>query len=493
MADRLLKRSRLLQKVHISWHIAVVSLGVIVGASAAPSTGTMFTSVGWYFVAAILLFAIATKRFGYLLVLAFVAGTIIGLCRGCSDYEALNSYKPYINKQVTIVGRVNEDTSFGPKGDLRLRIADVVIDQNALPGDIWISANSALSIKRGDIVIMSGKLQQGFGNIPASMFRAKVEGVQRPYPGDVGRRARDWFAGGVHRALPAENAEFALAYLVGQKLNMANELNEQLKTIGLVHAVVASGAHLTILISAVRRLFVKVSKYLTALFSVGMISGFILITGFSPSMTRAGLVSLLALTAWYYGRVVHPLVLLPLAAALTVLYKPAYVWGDVGWYLSFAAFAGVLVVAPLIHHYFWGKTKQPGLLRQVLVATIAAQLLTLPITIFVFGYYSSYALIANILVVPLVPLTMLITFIIGVIGLLLPQIAGIVGWPLNAILEYMKFVVDWLANLPGSRSEITFELPVVVMSYIVITVFVTVLVRKTGHKFKQDTKVQQDF
>lgn len=103
---------------------------------------------------------------------------------------------------------------------------------------------------------------------------------------------------------------------------------------------------------ASRKLFLKLSKYLSALLSGIMILCFMAVTGLSPSMTRAGLVSSMSLLAWYYGRGFHPFVLLPVAAAITVLLQPSYVWGDLGWQLSFAAFIGVMVLGPLLQAYF---------------------------------------------------------------------------------------------------------------------------------------------
>jgi competence protein ComEC len=493
MADTILKKYWLRKRMHISWHIAWASIGVLIGVALATLAGNLFVYWGWLLVAGSLVSVAFIRQIRYLALIALIGGAVIGLWRGSAQHEALRSYVAYYDKVVHIRGTVSEDTSFGPKGDQRLRISDVSINGKGLPGVLWVSTDSEVTIKRGDMVELSGALSEGFGNIPASMFRAHVDSAQRPYPGDVGRRVRDWFAVGVERAIPGDDAQFALAYLVGQKLNMSNNLNDQLKAVGLIHAVVASGAHLTILVGVVRRLFIRVSKYLTAIASLGMITSFIMITGFSPSMTRAGLVSVIGLAAWYYGRVIHPLVLLSFAAALTVIYNPAYIWGDVGWYLSFAAFAGVLILGPLFHHYFWGKNKQPSILREVLVATIAAQLITMPIVIYVFGYYSVYALLANVLVVPLIPLTMLLTFVSGVVGLLLPNVAAWFGIPVNLILEYMKAVINWLANLPGARNEITFGMPVVIISYLGIAAIAVYIWRATRHNFRTDTAVQRDF
>ena len=103
----------------------------------------------------------------------------------------------------------------------------------------------------------------------------------------------------------------------------------------------------------------RVSRYTAAISGVAMTLTFIGITGISPSMMRAGLVSLLSLIAWYYGRKLNPIVLLFFTAAISIMVQPAYIWGDVGWMLSFASFAGVMLFAPVLQAYFYGETP-PG-------------------------------------------------------------------------------------------------------------------------------------
>jgi hypothetical protein len=90
-----------------------------------------------------------------------------------------------------------------------------------------------------------------------------------------------------------------------------------------------------------------------------MILSFMAITGWSASMTRAGLVAGLSLWAWYYGRKFHPVTLLAIAASVTATVYPPYAWGDIGWALSFAAFAGVMIIAPIVTSYFFGSEKVP--------------------------------------------------------------------------------------------------------------------------------------
>jgi competence protein ComEC len=473
------------RKIHISWFITWTSLGFLVGvALSAFYSGNIFADSAWLVLSASLFAVAAIKRTAALIIFAVAAGLVFGLWRGSTEHRALAFYQPFYNKNVTLGGNITEDTSYGPQGDQRLRLGKVKIGNEKLPEEIWISTTSTLNIKRGDFVTLKAKLEKGFGNMPATAYRAAVVKVERPYPGDIGRRARDKFADGIRRAIPDPQASLGIGFLVGQRSSLPETLDQQIKTVGLTHAVVASGYNLTILVAFACKLLAKKSKYLAALSGGLMIFSFMLITGFSPSMSRAGLVSALSLVAWYYGRKIHPMVLLPFAGAITVLIRPAYIWGDIGWYLSFAAFIGVVVLAPLLQHYFWGSDKKPHIMRQLFVDTISAQAATLPIILFAFHQYSQYALPANLLVLPLVPLAMMLTFAAGIAGLLAPGIATIVGMPANFVLGYMIKTIGYISNLPNAKSEVAFVMPTLVSSYIALIFVMLILWYKTKHKFR---------
>lgn len=223
--------------------------------------------------------------------------------------------------------------------------------------------------------------------------------------------------------------------------------------------------------------------------AAAMISAFVLITGFSPSMSRAALVAGLSLLVWYFGRRIHPLVLLPVSAAITVLLNPSFIWGDIGWYLSFASFAGILLLAPVVRHALWGERKEIGTFRSIVLETMSAQLATLPIIAFVFGQYSPLALPANLLILPLVPLAMLLTFVAGIGSLILPMMAHIFGFPAYVVLRYMTTITDWLAALPWAQGAIHFGTYALVGGYAMLTLVIIWLWRRTRHSFYRDNIV----
>lgn len=444
------------RRVHVSWLIACLSVAVVIGVILA-QWWNGWSHVAWVLLALGMMTVVFWRRNVYFIPLLVITGLLIGLWRGSVDQSQLVVYENLYDHKATVAGRVTDDPDVGKTGETLLRLSDVRIDAHETAGNMWVGASSVKAeIKRGDVVTVSGKLQEGFGSFVASMYRAEVLKVERPVPGDVARQVRDWFADAVRTAVPEPQASLGIGYLVGQRRALPPELSEALVIAGLTHIVVASGYNLTILVRLARRLFVKVSKYLAALSASVMIFAFVAVTGASPSMTRAGLVAGLSLAAWYYGRKFHPLVLLPFAAAVTVLLNPAFAWNDLGWQLSFASFAGVMIVAPLLQAYFFGD-KKPGTVRQILGETVAAQLVTLPILLLAFGQFSNVAIIANLLILPLVPLAMLLTFVAGIGALIVPGLAGMIGLPAAWLLGYMTSVAQYLAGLPWAQAEIEIQ------------------------------------
>lgn len=477
------------RRQHISIFVAYICVGILLGVAFVilPSSSNIY-GLGWFVFAILLLVFCFWKRTTWLLSAAIVSGMLIGITRAYPMYQQLTDYKTAVGSAISVRGTVSEDVTIGKRGDKQLKITNATINGRSFSGTVWVSTGSHLNLKRGYEITANGKINKGFGSFSASIYNAKIIEAKDTHK-DKAREIRDWFSDSIRVAIPEPEASLGIGYLVGQKSSLPENLQEQLKIVGLTHIVVASGYNLTILVRFTRRIFSKISKYLAALTGGLMIAGFMLVTGFSPSMSRAGLVAGLSLAAWYYGRKIHPLVLLPFAAAITVLINPSYMWGDLGWYLSFAAFAGVMIFAPLFQDYFFGP-KKPGTLRQILGETISAQLTTLPIIAMSFGIVALYALPANILVLPFVPIAMILTFATGAITLLFPVAAPIVGVPAYLLLRYMTTIVDMFANIPNASVEVSLNVIGLAILYALLIIAGMYMWRSTNHNFKNDNIVE---
>jgi competence protein ComEC len=277
------------------------------------------------------------------------------------------------------------------------------------------------------------------------MYRPQLIEISTPDPPDLALQFRNQFADLVKQFVPEPEVDLSLGYLLGQRRTLPADLLDTMKIIGLTHIIVASGYNLSILVRFSRRAFRRVSRFAALLSGMLLIILFILVTGFSPSMARAGLVSGLSLLVWFFGRKFHPVKLLLLVASITLLLNPFYIQ-DLGWMLSFLSFIGVLIVAPLLTAYFYGKKTKPNFAVGIAIETTAAQICCLPLLVFFFGTFSILSVVANVLVLPTIPLTMLLTFVTGITSFFVP-IASILGWLATQLLSFHIFVVNLFGNL----------------------------------------------
>jgi competence protein ComEC len=445
------------RQFHSSWLICLMSAGLLAGALVSKYflTGYLL-SFAWIVVA--LLIAMISLRYQrmWCIALAIIAGVIIGYNRGSHEMIARMDINKYYGQQVEISGRVTEDID-AQKGTVRVKLDNLQVNGASQSGVVWASISEneeSRQILRSDKVVLEGKLDEGFATFNGMSYRSQLKKIIREDNADIAREFRDWFADSVRRVIPEPESSLGLGYLVGQKRGLPDDLTEAFIIVGLTHVVVASGYNLTILVRLARRAFGKISRFTALAASSTLVLCFMFVAGFSPSMTRAGLVAGLSLLVWYYGRKIHPIILLFFAAAISVLVEPSYIWGDIGWLLSFGSFAGVLILAPLLQSYFYGDEK-PGIIRQVIGETLSAQLATLPLIMLTFGTVSYVALLANVLVLPLIPLAMLLVFLCGILSFVFAPLAWLIAIPTTWLLQYMVWVAKGLAGFSWSYQEIS--------------------------------------
>ena len=202
---------------------------------------------------------------------------------------------------------------------------------------------------------------------------------------------------------------------------------------------------------------------------------FLLITGSSASIVRAAIVSMLSIWALYYGRNIKPLNLIALAAAITAWANPLYVWKDMSWYLSFLAFYGVMVLAPLIATRLKPRIRN-SLLAMIAVERICAEIMTLPYVLHNFEQLSLVGLPANVLVVALIPLAMLLSLFAGLAGMFVVGIAGWIALPAKILITYMLDIAHLLSKTPhGFMEGIAMSLQQMISIYVLILVVTTLL------------------
>jgi competence protein ComEC len=409
-------------------------------------TGVLLDSNWWLVSLAGLLFCLK-KRTVWAALFVVVFGLSLGWWRGGLYMQKMAAYDHYFYQKVTIIGRAMDDSAYGNNTQQTFDAHNVIVESTGhqLTGKVKISGLGFPAAYTGDDFRATGKLYPSRGSYQAQMSYANVEFTGH-HPSIVSNLRRD-FAAGMESALPEPLGSFGMGLLIGQKANLSDGVYSALLMVGLVHIIAVSGYNLTIILRATEGLLKKHSKRLSTLLALALIGVFLLFAGGSASIVRAAVVSVLAIAAAYYGRKPKPLVLLMLAAAITAWANPFYVWTDVSWYLSFLAFFGVMVVAPLVLTRL-PKSAGNSLVFTVAVESLCAELMTLPYVLHVFGQMSFVAIIANVLVVALVPLAMLLCLVAGLAGMVVPAIAGWFALPARLLLTYMLDIANVLSRIP---------------------------------------------
>jgi len=151
------------------------------------------------------------------------------------------------------------------------------------------------------------------------------------------------------------------------------------------------------------------------------------------------------LLAALVGRPTHVWTSLAMAAAAMLGWRPQLAW-DVGFQLSFAGTAAIILLTPAIE----GRLRWlPHWFREPFAVTCAAQVGTLPMMAADFHVLSPVGPLANAVVLPLLPL-----MVAG--GLLLAPLAAVPGLgslaavPLTALVVFLEQVAWVLARAPAA-------------------------------------------
>jgi len=351
-----------------------------------------------------------------------------------------NSIDIYQYSKQTVVGVVDGEPYRDKEMNYVFHLESLSIDGERFAGNLRVKSLVA-NAKEGYTVQVYGKIMPSMGRASSGMSYAKVVVLSTHRPVLV--QTKGTFTAGVRRALPEPAAGFVLGILIGSRSALPTELQEVMSKIGLSHLVAVSGYNLTIIALAIQALLGRKWQWGTLLATLWLIVGFVVLTGASASIVRAGIMSALFLVAHYYGRKLQVISCLAAGLIVTLMWNPEYLI-DLGWQLSFLALAGIVLLTPALRKLIPAKF---GTLGDIAAASVAAQLATLPLIAYVFGNIALIAPLANIVFLPLVPMLMLFGFLAGIIGMLLPTYAYALFWPLRAIIDFLLRGMSMLANM----------------------------------------------
>ncbi len=232
------------------------------------------------------------------------------------------------------------------------------------------------------------------------------------------------------------------------------------RSVGLSHLLAVSGQNVAFVLAVARPLVSLLGYRLRFVAILAVLLMFLIVTRGEPSVLRATATASLSVWATVTGRHRSGIRLLAVAVTALLVIDP-FLSAVVGFRLSVAASAGILIAAPSIRDRLWG----PMVLREAVAVTSAAQLAVTPLLIYYFGPTSLGALPANVLAGWAAAAIM-------VLGLTSGTIAGMAPSPLGGLLQLPnRLLLWWLDEVATSFTR----LPTPVLGYVEYLVLTGVL------------------
>lgn len=250
--------------------------------------------------------------------------------------------------------------------------------------------------------------------------------------------------------LPVESAFLLDALLLGHREGLTPELRQLYARVGASHVLALSGLHLGILFGLLNMWMLRALAHPWLRYGLGALAlllvwGYALLTGFSPSLTRASVMMSLLLLSQMRLSGTSGWHALGMAAAGLLFVAPSTLW-NIGFQLSFASVAGIFLFYPPLVAL---RPLPRGLLRwlgRACAASLAAQLGSLPLVVYYFHALSPYSVLFSPFYILLAALLLYAALLALAVG---PWVSGLIV----TLVTVQHGIMRITSALPGALLE----------------------------------------
>ncbi len=306
---------------------------------------------------------------------------------------------------------------------------------------------------------------------------------------------REWMVKKIRFNFDKETAGLVIAILVGDKDFVSDEIYSDFKKSGAAHIMAVSGMHLSVWILFFSLLLDRFKKHRVLINSVLMIITVLVmfIASFTPSVMRAGVMVLLALSGKCINRNADSVNSLGFSCAVLLLSNP-YMAVNTGFLLSVFSVLSIFILgvpsAKLLSEKL--KNKLKGELIKKLSDTVVTSVcisvgvtvFTFPILVYAFGGISLVSPLTNLLLFPVVTPFMVLSACFVAFSSV-PYLSTVISLAVNALSEYILGVTNLATDLPFSYMAADYRH---VIFWLILVVFIAVasvlITRKRNFAFK---------
>ncbi|MCK6694610.1 MAG: ComEC family competence protein [Thermoanaerobaculia bacterium] len=272
----------------------------------------------------------------------------------------------------------------------------------------------------------------------------------------VAFRWRDRLLGVLREHFPGTD-EYAVAsaLLVGYKDDLSEDLRAAYAETGSMHALAVSGTHVGLLYTGLLFLLrrvpwpARVRRWGETALVLAVIWVFTLVTGATASVLRASVMFSTYLVGKAFRRQASVWNILAASAFGLLAFNPYFLF-DAGFQLSYAAVAGIVFFYPHLKKMTPTPPKWATEGWNILLMGVAAQIGTLPLSLYYFHQFPAYFWLAGWVVVLGGAVFLWGGALLAILSALTPEVAAWLGWALYGLVWTMNYLVRAIQQLPGS-------------------------------------------
>ena len=244
----------------------------------------------------------------------------------------------------------------------------------------------------------------------------------------------------------------AIALIMGQQQDISPDIIRDYQYAGAVHILSVSGLHIGFILLFVTFILKPIPntkrgsfiKLITILISLSM---FGIIAGLAPSVVRSVTMFSFVAIGNHLRRSVNIYHTLLVSVLLILLFEPSFLF-DVGFQLSYIALFFIIWLQPLLSSIWKPKYKVSKYIWDILTVSFAAQIGTLPLSIYYFHQFPGLFFVTNLIVIPILSIIM----ILGVLVMLLAAF-NIIPVFLSQLLEWSIYYLNKIINAIASLEQ----------------------------------------
>lgn len=274
---------------------------------------------------------------------------------------------------------------------------------------------------------------------------------------------------------PREQA-IAMALILGNKGQLDFDTRQAFGSAGAMHVLAVSGLHVGIVYAVFQFLLAgffntKVGKVIVPLILISILWLYALITGFSPSVLRAVTMFSIIVIGNSMQRKANIYNSIFLSAFILLLANSRLIY-SVGFQLSYLAVLSIVFFHPKIYGLVYVRNKWLDKIWSLTCVSLAAQIGTLPLTLYYFHQFPLLFFISNLVVIPGAFLILLGGFsLIASSGFVL--LAKYVGQLLELLIYFQNEFVFYIHRLPVSKiSGFAFSPVQCFILFLIIIIFI---------------------